>query len=268
MRLIDSHLHLQDPNLLPDCQAILQRAAQAGVVRFICNGTCEADWPLVAQLARQHPPIIPCFGLHPWHVNQRSEHWASALERFLDQIPSGVGEIGLDRWIEGRDEPAQEQVFRLQLQLARQRRRPVMIHCLRAWGWLMDVLKSEAVLPGGFLLHAYGGPVELIGPLAERGAYFSFAGNVFEAKRASARAALAAVPLDRLLIETDAPDMLPPPEYRLHTLRGPDGKLHNEPANLPAILRGAAQLRSMPEGQLAQTLWQNAHRFFNAESSV
>lgn len=256
MRLIDCHLHLQDPALRAALPRLLAEAADAGIQRFICNGTTEADWPVVIQIAQAYPGVVPCFGLHPWFIAGRSADWLVVLQRLLEAHPAAaVGEIGLDRWIEPRNEPDQEAVFRGQLDLARRLHRPVMIHCLRAWGWLMDVLRSEAPLPAGMLIHAYGGPAELIAPLAKMNAWFSFAGNVFEPRRQKAREALLAVPLDRLLIETDAPDMLPPPEYRPHPL-GP----HNHPANLRAILGGIAALRGLDEAALAEIIWGNAHR--------
>lgn len=257
--LIDCHLHLQDPAIKPHLPQILSRASESGVRLMVCNGTCEDDWPAVAELARTHRQIVPCFGLHPWYVPKRSADWLARLETFLRATPSGVGEIGLDRWIEPRDEPAQEQAFRAQLALARQLGRPVMIHCLRAWGWLMDVLRDEPPLPQGMLIHAFGGSPELIAPLAEMGAYFSFAGNIFEEKRHKARETLQTVPIDRLLIETDAPDMLPPPDCCTHAIAS-DGRLLNEPANLPAIFPGIAQLRNVDPQTFAGLLRANAHR--------
>ena len=260
MRLVDCHVHLQEPAIRRDIGRVLAEARSAGVVRWFCNGSTEADWPVVAQLARDHEGIVPCFGLHPWYIGERSVRWMQTLEHLLDELPGAcVGEIGIDRWIEPRDEAGQDDVFRAQLDIAAQKNRPVMIHCLRGWGWLMDVLRSRKAVAPAMLIHAYGGSVELIKPLAEMGAYFSFAGNIFEPKRETAREAVKAVPLDRLLIETDAPDMLPPTGHRTHDLEL-DGKPQNHPANLRVILRGIAQLRDMDEETLAGVIWQNAAR--------
>jgi TatD DNase family protein len=173
INLLDAHLHLQDEALSAQLAEVLQRADDAGVRYFASNGAEEADWPIVLVQARAHPQIIPCFGVHPWYVSNLSPQWHEKLAGHLDAIPSGIGEIGLDRWKEPRDEKVQEEVFRIQLDLARQRKLPVMIHCVRAWGWLMDVLRSEAPLPAGMLIHAYGGSADLIQPLADMGAYFS-----------------------------------------------------------------------------------------------
>lgn len=280
--LIDCHMHLQEPVLRRDLQGVLDRAAAAGVRYLICNGTMEQDWPIVAKLAGHdldidgHPidpadspnalecdvRVIPCFGLHPWYVTERSNQWLDRLEQFLAAVPSAVGEIGLDRWKEPRDEPAQEKVFLAQLDLARRLDRPVMIHCLRAWGWFMGLMRAMTPLPRGMLIHAYGGPADLIDELAAMGVYFSFAGSVMEDKRTKAREALCAVPLDRLLIETDAPDMLPPDRFAPFGVRDDAGNRVNEPANLSGVLKGVAQARSMSDQSLAGAVWANARRFF------
>ena len=259
-RLIDCHVHLQDPVLAEQIVPVLERAAAAGVERFVTNGSCEEDWPAVLDLAKRFHQVIPCFGLHPWFIHQRTPDWLRALERHLEAVPSAVGEIGLDRGKEGLDEKAQEEAFRAQLAVARRLRRPVMIHCVQAWGWLLEILRSEPPLPSGMLIHAFGGPTEFIRPLADRGGWFSFAGDTFEPRKERKREALREAPLDRLLLETDAPDMLPPPPYRRSSVRWND-KEKNEPANLREILRGAAELRGESEDRLAEAVWENGRRF-------
>jgi TatD DNase family protein len=260
--LVDCHIHLQDESFADDLPAVLGRAADAGVSRFACNGSSIDDWPAVTTLARKHAQIIPCFGVHPWYVGQQPVTWLEELRRCLLSMPGAVGEIGLDRWIDPRDEPLQERFFRQQLAIARELNRPVMVHCLRAWGWLLDVLKVEPPPAEGMLIHAFGGSAEMIRPLANMGAYFSFAGNVLEPRRWRAREALAAVPVDRLLIETDSPDLPPPKDFRSYGQARADGRIRNEPANLPRILRGIAQVRHADEAQLAEAIWQNASRLF------
>ncbi len=262
-KLIDAHLHLQDEAFSKDIGEVIARAADAGVDRMVCCGTCEDDWPLVMNLARCERRIIPCFGLHPWHIGNRGEAWMSKLRRYLEGTPSGVGEIGLDKYREDLDERAQEKIFRLQLAVARELDRPVTIHCLRAWDWLMRVLRSEEIPRAGVLLHAFGGPPELVPALADLGAYFSFAGDVLDEKRHRKRRALAAVPPERLLFETDAPDFLPPERFCVvRPADAPGGKMRNEPANLRGILRGAAELMGEGEEELALRLRENSRRLW------
>ncbi len=263
MHLLDAHLHLADPAFADELPAILAAARAAGVSYFVANATCPADWSAVSRIALDHPGVIPCFGVHPWFVANLPPDWLDQLEQRLSQQPSAIGEIGIDRWIEPRDESVQERVFLAQLDLAARLHRPAMVHCLRAWGWLMDLLNTRPPNPAGILIHAYGGPADLIEPLIRHNAWFSFAGNIFEPKRHTARAAVVAVPLERLLVETDSPDMLPPPEFRSTTHRH-NGKDHNHPANLPLILGGIARLRGQSPDDLAAAVFENARRLFGS----
>jgi len=245
--------------LTPHLPAVLAHARAAGVDWQVVNGTHEGDWAQVCDLAHQQSGIIPCFGLHPWFVGERSADWLERLREFLAATPAGVGEVGLDRWIEQPDLAAQEEVFVAQLGLARELELPLMVHCLKAWGWLREVLAREGP-PPAMLIHAYGGAAEMIPPLAAMGAFFSFGGSVLDTRKLRARAALQAVPLDRLLVETDAPALPPPEPYRPFVVVGERGELLNEPANLPVILEGIAQLRGLPAEELRAINWSNARR--------
>jgi TatD DNase family protein len=260
--LVDTHCHLQEEVLEGHVEAIVSRARETGVSHLVVNGTHPGDWPQVLDLARTYPEVVPCFGLHPWFVGDAPGNWAEVLEHYIDAVPSAVGEIGLDRWVKDRDEVAQEEALRIQLAIAYRRHLPVMVHCLRAWGWLMGVLQEVGPSPAGMLIHAYGGPAELIGPLCDLGGYFSFAGNVLDDRRKRARASLLAVPLDRLLVETDAPAMLPPEPFGPHVIVGPDGEQWNEPANLPSIAVGIAQLLRVSPEALADATRENARNLF------
>lgn len=257
--LIDSHTHLQD---FDDPQTILGQATSDGVTHFVCNGESEADWPRLLELAKSNKQVIPFFGLHPWFVADRSDQWAATLESLLEAVPSGIGETGLDQALEPLHKEAQEEVFRTQLQLARKHYRPVAIHCRRAWGWLMDVIKTET-MPGRFQLHSYGGSVELIAPLAELGAYFSFGGSCLYENNRRAKASLREVPLDRLLIETDAPTMLPPEQYRVRKVFSAAGEEQNHPANLTLIREGIAGILDLSPEALQEQLWENSERFLH-----
>jgi TatD DNase family protein len=264
MVLVDSHLHLQDPVFDPDFEDVLTRAREAGVEIMICNATSERDWGRVRELGEQIPEIVPCFGVHPWYLTRRQPGWEQRLSELLETLPSAIGEAGLDRWYEDRDEKQQEDVFRAQLEIAQHHRRPIMVHCLKAWGWLETVLSEAGELPAGFLLHAYGGPVELIRPLAEKGAYFSFAGNVLDERKARMREALRAVPSDRLLFETDSPDLPPPDAYRVAGNPAEGRRYRNEPANLGNIFPAIAALRGEEPAELADLLLRNALRLLES----
>jgi TatD DNase family protein len=189
--------------------------------------------------------------------------------RHLDSIPSAIGEVGLDRWIKDYDLAQQEQVFVWQWRLAAERELPVSIHCLQAWGRLLEILRAEPRPRCGFLLHSYGGPREMVAPLAELGAYFSLPGYFAHERKARQREAFRAVPPDRVLIETDAPDQLLPPERSSYTLADAQtGKAINHPANLRAVYQFAAELLNEPIEALAQRVERNFLRLFGALTAV
>jgi len=259
MNLFDAHCHLQDERLAPDLDAVMRRAGQADVRRFLCCGSSETDWPRVADLATRYPGVTPAFGLHPWYVRERSPDWLDMLRRHLLTTSSTVGEIGLDHAIEPRNDEEHESVFVAQLDLARRLNRPVSIHCRRAWERLLSVLGSSEPLPRGFMIHSYSGGPELVKPLADLGAYFSFSGSITRSGNRRGHRAAREVPADRLLAETDAPD-LPP------VIHDGDGVIEpavNEPSNLRFIIAALADLRASSIEELAELTWNNACRLFS-----
>jgi TatD DNase family protein len=267
-RLYDAHNHLQDAQLKPHRDAIAAAVHRENIARMVVNGSCEEDWPEVLELARQWPQVIPSFGLHPWYVKERSADWQKALLQHLEAVPAAVGEVGLDRWIKDHDIEQQERVFVWQLRLAAERNLPVSIHCLQAWGRLLDILRAEPRPRCGFLLHSYGGPQEMVAPLAELGAYFSLPGYFAHERKARQRETFRHVPADRLLIETDAPDqLLPETRVRYPLTDAASGRAINHPANLEAVYRFAAELRHEPLEVLALRTEENFQRLFAGLSS-
>ena len=262
MRLYDAHNHLQDGRLNRVREDAFAKAVESGVVKMIVNGTQERDWSEVLHLARTHGEIVPSVGLHPWYVAKRSAAWKQTLLTTLDTQHCVIGEIGLDRWINDFDAAQQEEVFVYQLQLAAERNLPVSIHCLQAWGALLEILRREPRPACGFLLHSYGGSSELIEPLAKLGAYFSCSGYFAHEKKAKQREVFRHVPLNRLLIETDAPDMLPPETLVAQGLIDEDGAPANHPANLQRIYRFVADLRGISVETLAGQMEENFKRLF------
>ncbi len=295
-RLYDAHNHLQDERFSGRQDELLAACAQAGVTAMVVNGSCEADWPQVLALARsaEHRSarvgnavhqaercsalrIIPSFGYHPWYIHERTPDWLKNLTHFLDAVPSAVGEIGLDRWKPGLAYDSQEEVFIAQLRLAADRNLPVSIHCLQAWGRMLEVLQNEPRPACGFLLHSYGGPKEMVTPFADLGAYFSLPGYSAHERKVRQRETFQHVPAGRLLIETDAPDQLLPDgqcsvfsvqnfnfgRVPFHALTDAvTGKALNHPANLAAVYAFAAELRGVTEEALGAQVEQNFRRLF------
>ncbi|HMP90614.1 MAG TPA: TatD family hydrolase [Kiritimatiellia bacterium] len=260
--LFDAHNHLHDERFGTHAANILDQAKSVGVKRMVVNGSCEEDWPEVARLAAGNSIVIPSYGLHPWYHHQRGPCWLDHLRDYLRNPEAGVGEIGLDRWKQDLPYEEQEDVFLAQWELARKLNRPASLHCLKAWGHLLELLQQHPGPECGFLLHSYGGPVEMIPAFVKLGAYFSFPGYYMHERKEKQQNTFKAVPADRLLIETDAPDQLLPKSYNLYPLVDSDGNPLNHPANLAAIYTFTATLRGLTGDELEQRIKENFHRLF------
>lgn len=262
MEVHDAHCHYQFAEVP---YAAVELARSEGVGYAVINGSSPADWPDVAALAARDPRNLPSFGLHPWDVPTAPAGWLDKLRRVLVAHPAaGVGEMGLDRWIGGFDPDAQEAAFRAQLALAVELDRPLTIHCVRAIGPLMDILRTTALPRRGFLLHSWNGPVELVPELARLGAYFSFSAHHFPERKAHLRDQFAAaIPRERILVETDAPALCPAPEYRVHELPpSAEGVDQNHPSNLRRNLTELARTMGVPADEAAALTGANFARLF------
>ncbi|OHB44462.1 MAG: hypothetical protein A2178_02355 [Planctomycetes bacterium GWC2_49_10] len=258
---VDMHVHLQDKLYLNQLEDILERAAQEYVVRMVCNATSQKDWDEVIALADRHKQITPFLGVHPMYLKGRSADWLAALAAVLDKTPAGIGEIGLDRRPNAPDHADQQEVFLAQMKLAALRNLPVTIHCVRAWGWITEMLRDLPNLPPRMLFHSYAGPTDFIKEFVPAGAYFSFGGVALDQKHIKTRDALKAVPLNRLLLETDSPDLIAPEPYRKYYQQITERYLRNEPANVPMVYKGVAEILNMDQDELARKVFENASRF-------
>lgn len=252
LRLYDVHCHLQDGRIGADLPAVLERAAAAGVRRVMCCGIDPGDWPTVLDLAARHPMVRPSLGLHPWYLDRRTTDWRERLETLLRDNRCAVGEIGLDHHLPAETRPLQLESFRFQVRLANRLDRPASIHCRRAWRPLLETLKAEGGLGAGGLVHAYGGAPDLVPALERRNLMISFAGGITRPNARRPVEACRAVSDDRLLVETDSPDILP---------TGCPGP-HNEPACIVRVLDAVARARGMSPETAAERTWANARRLF------
>ena len=262
MKFYDAHNHLQDDRFAGRQNELLAACAKAGVARMVVNGACESDWPQVLALASESKFVLPSFGYHPWHLAERTPDWLKHLEKCLEAIPSAVGEIGLDRWKPDLPYVGQEEVFLAQLQLAAERNLPASIHCLQAWGRLLELLQKNPRPVRGFVLHSFGGPAEMIPAFAKLGAYFSFPGYFLHERKLRQRETFKQVPADRLLIETDAPDQLLPEAKIQYPLTSAEGKPLNHPANLGAVYSGLAEFLGEKMEALTARVEENFLRVF------
>ena len=262
MLLFDAHCHLQDERLAGRMAEVLNRAERSGVRRMLCCGCHERNWDAVLALAQAHPEIVPSFGIHPWYMEGRTDGWLKTLERFLSGQSSGVGEIGLDHAVIPRADEEQESVFIAQLRLARRLKRPVSLHCRKAWERLLKILHAEGGVGCGGLIHSYSGSAELVKPLEEMGLYISFGGAITHPENKRGHRALAAVSPKRLLIETDSPDLPPvgiPAVAGTPAVAGAAGVV-NEPANLALVAAAVANILGRSPDWVAEQTFANANR--------
>ncbi len=278
MNLYDAHQHFHFDPLTPHRAAIDADLRRTGVRGAVVNGTNEEEWPVVAQLARDHDWVVPSFGVHPWDCGNRSPDWGENLRTALLAHPRAhVGEIGLDRWIIDGLKPGdprlaglrvaplaeQTEVFTTQLALAAELNRAASIHCVQAWGALLEALMKNPRPTRGFLLHGYAGPAEMIKNFTDLGAYFSFNIQMLEPRHKDRLNNFRHIPVKRLLVETDAPTK--PPTGALNRFPLPpatDGSPVNHPANIAVAYEQLALLRGVPLETLAAQVEQNFRRLF------
>lgn len=275
--MYDAHLHLQDERFVVCREAAIAAAVAAGVTDACCCGSSHDDWGAVEKLAAAYPAlvelhhptqfsILPAFGVHPWYAGEQPAHWLTALEEMLVRHPeAAVGEIGVDGL---RDQPSREvqrQVLVAQLTLAVRLKRPVVVHGARAWGELLAILKPFAPQLPGFVAHAFGGSDDILREVVAMGGYASFAGMVCNPSAKRVRAAAAVVPAERLLIETDAPDMVPRAQgsgLRVQAVERGIPEDINHPANLIYVARAMAELRGVAVEEIVAITAANARRVY------
>jgi TatD DNase family protein len=269
--MYDAHLHLQDDRFDNCRTAVLRAAVAAGVTGGCCCGTSPDNWPAVGILADQPSAttgfhLLPAFGVHPWYAGELRADWLPQLEALLQQYPAApVGEIGLDGLHDHPSRAVQRQVLSAQLELAVRLQRPVVLHGARAWGDLLAALRPIASRLPGFVAHAFGGSADIQRELLALGGFLSFAGTVCNPAAKHVRTAAASTPAERLLIETDAPDLLPrqprtsapPPDY------APAIPAEiNHPARLVSIAATLAELRGVGIAELGALTSANAQRLY------
>ena len=252
MRFFDTHTHLQDTRLAPILPEVLARAHAAGVHAMACCAAEQSDWPQILNMAQSYHGIIPFLGIHCGSLASRTPDWLDHLEQTLALNPSvGIGETGLDHLFEKPDHEEQETAFLAHLALARRLERPISIHCRRAFGRLLELLSREGT-PQGSVLHTYSGPPEMVPAFHELGCFFSFSAALTRSGSKRGARAVAAVAPERLLLETDSPDIAP---------AGLQDK-PNEPANIRLAAEAAARFRQTTVEEIAELTWHNACRCF------
>ena len=261
--MFDAHLHLRDARILPYHARFVRDALAAGVTACIDCASRPEEWNVEVRCALE---VSIAFGLHPWFVSVACPDWLAFLECALRADTNAlVGEIGLDGLRKTPDGgAAQCAAFRAQLALAVRLGRPVVLHGARAWGALLRELEPWADRLPALLLHGVAFPPDLLDhPVLRRpNVWFGVGGALLNPAAQTLPRLAAAIPLDRLLVETDSPDQLPfgGEPFVLGQYRA----LLNSPANLPLVLRALSELRGVPFPELAALTAANAQDFLSA----
>jgi len=255
---IDTHCHLDAPEFERNLLEIIQTAARKNVQAILLPAVKAGDCQHVRELAKQYSQLIPglvyTLGIHPLFTNQALESDIAILEKEISQSLSdprfvGVGEIGLDYFVEGLDPHKQEYFFNAQLDLAQKFQLPVILHVRRSQDVILKALRRRKI-PGG-IAHAFNGSFQQAEQFIELGFKLGFGGAATYERALQIRRLLIELPISSIVTETDAPD-IPPAWLRQ------EGLAFNEPAFLPRIGGALASIRGVSEADFALAVWRNA----------
>ncbi len=251
MQLMDSHCHLDAPAFDGDRDAVLARAGAAGVAAMVVPAVTAAGWPGLRQACAANPALHPAYGLHPMFLAEHRPPHLDALRAWVErEAPCAIGECGLDFFVEGLDADTQRQYFHAQLQLARETGLPVIVHARRATEEVIHTLRRVGGLRG--VVHSFSGSPEQARQLWDLGFLVGLGGPLTYPRANRLRTLVATMPLEFLLLETDAPDQ---PDAAIRGQR-------NEPARLPAVAAAIAGLRGQTVEEIAARTSENARRLF------
>lgn len=251
MRLVDSHSHFDAAEFDADRAAAHARATVAGITAQVVPAVDAAGWPKLKAVCAQLPGLYPAYGLHPMYLNAHRPEHLTELRGWLErERPVAVGECGLDFFVEGLDAEAQQLYFDAQLRLAHEFDLPLIVHARRAVDAVIASIRRVGGLRG--VVHSFSGSAEQAAQLHKLGFLLGIGGPVTYERANRLRGLVATMPLEQLLLETDAPDQ-PDANHR--------GE-RNEPAYLTKVLEVVAELRGMPREVVASTTSANAERLF------
>ena len=256
MDLIDSHSHIDSPQFAEDRPAMLERARASGerTLLAIGNGPGPKKLDAALPLAEEHDWIYTTVGIHPHEAKEVTPHHLEELTR-LARHPKVIawGEIGLDYFYDHSPRDIQAEVFRAQMERARSAGLPIIIHCRDAWDDCLRMIEEHWRTTGlGGVLHCFSSTLDDARRGLDMGFLLSFAGNLTYPKAQNLRDVAREIPLDRMLIETDAP-YLAPQAFR--------GK-RNEPAYVGEVAKTLANVRNLAPEEIASTTAANFRRFF------
>ncbi|DAZ95113.1 TPA: hypothetical protein N0F65_009744 [Lagenidium giganteum] len=258
---------------------------KAGVVQVVSCACHEDDWVALDGLMGQLPngfTVVPAFGIHPWWADAASDACLDALKQRLEANSRAcLGEIGLCKSLRGKavDRATQERAFQQQLQLATTLQRPVIVHCVKSFGKVLEIMQREQELPPRIVMHSFNGASDIVKSFIklEQNAskrtrvFFSLNAKQLSENKEKASAWCRAIPLPSLLLETDAPDQLPATDSVMANM---DAEItqclaevqQNEPVTVQLALLKAAEALSMTPEELAEIVNANALEAFHIQT--
>lgn len=251
MRLVDSHCHLDVDAFDADRSQVIERARRAGITRQVVPAIDAAGWPGLRDICASNAGLYPAYGLHPMFVDR---HLPAHLVELRDWVqrekPVAIGECGLDFFVPELDADAQARIFEAQLLLAREFDLPLIVHARRAVDAVIAAIRRVGRIRG--VIHSFSGSSQQANQLFGLGFMIGLGGPVTYQRANRLRTLAQTVPLDHLLLETDAPDQ-PDSGHR--------GQ-RNEPARMIHVLRAIAELRGAAPQDIADATTANAERLF------
>ncbi len=253
---VDSHCHLDFPDLAADLAAVLAAMASAQVTHALCISVNLPDWPAVHALALQHPHLYATVGVHPDYPDtpeptQEDLESRAALPKIV-----AIGETGLDYYRQEGDLEWQRQRFRTHIRAARSAGKPLVIHTRAAADDTLRIMRDEGAGDAGGVMHCFTETAEVARAALDLGFHISFSGIVTFKNAKALKEVARMVPLERMLIETDSPYLAPVPH------RG----ARNEPAYVSFVAAEIAALRGISIAEVAAATSANFFRLFNIDS--
>ncbi len=250
----DTHTHLDDDRFNDDRAIVIQKMFDAGVSLAVNIGADMKSSAKSVKIAREYDFIYAAVGVHPHDVENMTEQDVETLKQLAqDKKVVAIGEIGLDYYYDNSPRELQKKWFRRQIELAKELNLPYVVHDRDAHADCLEIIKESGYFRG--VMHCYSGSAEMAQELLKLGFYISFAGPVTFKNGKKAKEAAKAVPIDKLLIETDSPYLTPEP-YR--------GQ-RNDSSYVPYVAREIAALKGLTEEETARLTLENGKRFFGIE---
>lgn len=258
MRFIDAHCHFDFPCFDQRRKSVLEEARALGLSYLVIPGVRREDWGRVSRVASEHEGLYYCLGIHPWYVDEHSQSDLNVLEQALQTRPDhcvALGECGLDR-LHGNLEN-QTPWFEAQVDIAARSHLPLVVHSVRTHDEVAEVLKRKG-FAGRVLIHGFAGSYQQACKLIDLGCFIGVGGLVTQERAKKTRETLSRLPVDALILETDAPDMSP---------QGVEPG-ENSPVYLNRILAALAEVRGAEVEHLGRALLCNAQRFYGWDEAA